>query len=117
MRRARTVEPLGEDRNARGETGAAVDGTIAARAERNRRRDAALGADRLEGRPRCAGTSLDRALRTPRLTAVTAALRLILKAFVREELLLAACKNELIPAIFAGQNLVFQSSEPPLIRS
>ena len=47
------------------------------------------------------------ALRTPRLPAFTAALRLILKPFFGEELLLARGENELSATVLTGQHLVF----------
>jgi hypothetical protein len=41
------------------------------------------------------------------LTAITAALRLVLESFFSKELLFTTGENELIPAVFAGQHFVF----------
>lgn len=96
----------------------AVHRAIAARAEWDRGRHAACGADRLEAGA-CGARSGERfaaALRSACLAAITAALRLILKAFLGKKLLFAGREDELIPAVFAGEHLVFQGSEPPHTR-
>jgi hypothetical protein len=50
------------------------------------------------------------------LPAIAAALRLIRKAFLGEELLLAAGENELNSTVFTGENLVFQRLLPRVAR-
>jgi hypothetical protein len=49
-------------------------------------------------------------VRTARLTAIAATLRLILESLFREELLLARRENELRRTVLTGEHLVFQWS-------
>jgi hypothetical protein len=95
------------DLDARGyllrEAGTAVHRPIATRPEWHRCLDAARGADRTKARPalQSAGAAVA-TLRSPRLAAVTAPLRLILKAFLGEEMLLSFSENKRVSTILTG---------------
>jgi hypothetical protein len=80
--------------NVRRITRAAIHGTIAARAERQRRRNAALRADGFKARTLNPGGNAFAGLRAARLAAFAAALRLILESLLREKLLLARGEDE-----------------------
>ncbi len=81
---------------------AAIYGTIVARLEWDLCRFPAIGANSIKH------FALTATLRFSCRPAGLAADRLILKAFLRVELLLASGKNKLITAILAHQSLVFE---------
>jgi len=89
----------------------AVYGTIAARLERYGRFGAALSANRLVVWARRAGSGSG-SLVLAGLPAIAAALRLVLKSFFGVELLIANRENELPPAVFTRNRLVFQGRPP-----
>lgn len=82
----------------------AVDGSIAARAERDRRGYPAFGADGLEIRAGRAAGSLVLA----RYAAIAAALRFVLKTFFCIELLIANGEYKRLAAVLTDDAFVFQ---------
>ena len=102
-------------RHLRRKAAPAVHRTIAARAERHGSCDAARGADSVE-----AGTVLIcrgwpvRTLTSARLTTVPTPLRLVLEAFLREELLFSQRENKFAPTVFTSENLIFQRFHSPV---
>ena len=83
----------------------AVDRTVVLRLERHFRLLAAVSADDFVHLALLATLAAATAL----LAAVTAANRLVLKAFFRIKLLLACAEDELLAAVLAYQRLVFES--------
>jgi hypothetical protein len=103
---------LDASRNFRRKAGAAIDRSIAARTKWNGRGHAAFGAHGLECRARRRNAVA--VLRTTNLTAIAAALRLILEPLIGKKLLLPRRKQELAAAFLASEHLIFHRSEPPV---
>jgi hypothetical protein len=102
------------DRGGRGVSdvaGPAVHRPVAAGTEGHRRGGPALRTDRFVRRTGRARGSIP-ALDLTGLTAVPAALRLVLKTFFRIELLVANRESERAAAFFTGDALVFQGRPP-----